>query len=49
MNKRFTATKAKLPANEQVIGGDASPRMFSKRDVKKTDVEYQNYLKNVKK
>lgn len=47
--KRFTATKAKLPADEKIIGGDASPQMFNKRDVRKTDVEYQTYLKNGKK
>lgn len=48
--KKLTPTRAKLPANEMIIGGDASPRMFSKRDVEKTDVEYQEYRrKNGKK
>ncbi|MCA0231538.1 MAG: hypothetical protein LCH91_13785 [Bacteroidetes bacterium] len=44
--KRFTPTKAKLPENERVIGGDASPKLFKKRDVRKTEVELSNHFKN---
>lgn len=44
--KRFTSTTAKLPANEMILGGDASPRMFAKRSVQQTETDYQNWKKN---
>ena len=43
--KRFTPTKAKLPANEMIIGGDASPKLFARRDLKQIDSDYQKHLK----
>lgn len=32
--KKFTSTKAKLPDNEMILGGDAHPSLFAKRDIK---------------
>lgn len=43
--KKFTPTKAKLPENERIIGGDASPKLFRKNNVKQIDAEYQKHLK----
>lgn len=43
--KKFTPTKAKLPENEMIIGGDASPKLFRKNNVKQIDAEYQKHLK----
>lgn len=43
--KKLTPTKAKLPENERIIGGDASPRLFAKRSVKETDKDYQKWRK----
>ncbi|AEI50680.1 hypothetical protein [Runella slithyformis] len=45
-NKKLTSTTAKLPENEQLIGGDANPELFNKRDVKQIDRELQEYLRN---
>lgn len=44
-NKRFTPTKAKLPDNERIIGGDASPKLFAKRSTKETDAEIEKWRK----
>ena len=44
--KEFTPTKAPLPQNEMLLGGDASPKLFKKRDVKKVQKEYEEYLNN---
>lgn len=44
--RRFTPTKAKLPNNERIIGGDASPKLFRKIDLEKLEKEIQKDLKN---
>lgn len=43
--KRFTPTTAKLPENEMMIGGDASPKLFKKSNLKQIDSDYQNHLR----
>lgn len=46
--KKLTPTTAPLPENERLIGGDANPKLFKKRDVKQTEREYQEYLRKKK-
>ncbi|RDB02501.1 hypothetical protein [Runella aurantiaca] len=46
--KKLTPTTAKLPENERIIGGDATPKLFNKRDVKQTEREYQEFLQKKK-
>lgn len=46
--KKFTPTTAKLPENERIIGGDANPKLFNRRDVKQTEIDYQEFLRNRK-
>ncbi|MFN8344044.1 MAG: hypothetical protein U0X91_03530 [Spirosomataceae bacterium] len=41
--KKFTPTKAKLPDNEKIIGGDAHPSLFAKRDVNATEREFKQW------
>lgn len=44
MRKTWPTTKAPLPENEQVIGGDANPKMFNDRTA-----EFEKLFKGVKK
>lgn len=46
--KKLTPTRAKLPENERIIGGDA-PNFTNKNRIKSIKSEYQKYLKNGKK
>lgn len=41
--EKLTPTKAPLPQNEMLIGGDANPKLFNKRDLKQIEKEYQQH------
>lgn len=43
--KKFTPTKAKLPDNEMILGGDAHPSLFAKRDVKAIEQDFIKWKK----
>lgn len=45
--KKFTPTKAPLPENERIIGGDANPALFNKNRAKNIDKVFEK-LKSVK-